>query len=303
MEEKKRRNERGITRIVLIALIVCVIILLILGVVLIQKLSRKQSEAGNKEKTANVTKNVVQEEAKQDEECISAYADIDNDGTVDGIIYADLTVGGSGVWNPSGNPDFDPYGEFTIPKETSKFREYYVSQKSYTGDFGTGKVVSPVDGTSGRERFYVMALDDVDTDVHCWYASAYDSKISKYSSVTLEGFGSGNVNTGRMIDAWNNETYGQQNTMYITDMWGLADVQNKYNSEPQWFVPSRKEWAAFGYNLQIDRSDYSSKGLSDDYWSSSLYRSDYVWGTNYYNGYMGWTNINNTLHVRLGVTF
>lgn len=30
---------------------------------------------------------------------VGKYADIDGDGTVDGIIFADLLFGGSGIWN------------------------------------------------------------------------------------------------------------------------------------------------------------------------------------------------------------
>ena len=33
------------------------------------------------------------------ESYVGYYADIDGDGTVDGVIYADLAIGGSGTWN------------------------------------------------------------------------------------------------------------------------------------------------------------------------------------------------------------
>ncbi len=282
-EKKKRKNERGITRI---ALIVFIITFLILGGVLIQKLSRERSKA------------------EQDEDCISAYADIDNDGTVDGIIYADLAVGGSGIWRPNGYTYIDSYGEFTIPKETDGLKEYYVSQEFYTGDFGTGKVISPVKGTSGKDRFYVMALNDVDSDYHCWYASARESRINDYSSVTKEDFGSGKANTEMMIKAWNNETYGSQNgVLDFIDMWGLDDVQNKYNSEQQWFVPSREEWAAFGHNLRIGKSNYTARGLSDYYWSSSLGGSFSVYYTYFRELGMNLTEIDCSFYVRLSTTF
>ena len=39
------------------------------------------------------------------------YADINEDGTVDGVIFADLAVGGSGEWGANG------WGTYKIPKE------------------------------------------------------------------------------------------------------------------------------------------------------------------------------------------
>ncbi len=284
-EEKKRRNKKGIIRIILIAIVVFVIIFLILEGVLTQKL-----RGG----------------------CMGAYADIDDDGTVDGIIYADLAVGGSGIWNPSGDPDYDSYGEFTIPKETDGLKKYYVSQEFYIGNFGAGKVISPVRGTSGKDRFYVMALDDVDSDCHCWYHSAWESKINDYSKIAPSSFGSGKTNTGRMIDAWNNEAYGGKNTDRYSDVWGLSTVQSKYNSDQQWFVPSREEWAAFGYNLQIDEDEsvhnleepiHSSKGLSIFYLSSSLYNTDDIYYADCAFAQMGRGSVQDDLYVRLSTTF
>ena len=84
---------------------------------------------------------------------VGCYADIDADGTVDGIIYADKAVGnqGSGKWGDS---------VYTIPKVKEGLKDYSISQESYTGNFGTKAVISPT-GT-GEERFYIMALTDID---------------------------------------------------------------------------------------------------------------------------------------------
>ena len=83
------------------------------------------------------------------------YADIDDDGTVDGVIFADLAVGGSGEYGTYG------YGTYTIPKEDN-LKSYYIKSENYTDDSfkKSGKVIAPMEGTSGNERFYVMALED-----------------------------------------------------------------------------------------------------------------------------------------------
>ena len=45
------------------------------------------------------------------ESYIGYYADVDDDGTIDGVIYADQAVGGSGQWGNSNSN-----GKYTIPK-------------------------------------------------------------------------------------------------------------------------------------------------------------------------------------------
>ena len=54
---------------------------------------------------------------------VGKYADIDGDGTVDGIIFADLLFGGSGKWENENR------GKYSIPTITTS-KEYYVSQNS-----------------------------------------------------------------------------------------------------------------------------------------------------------------------------
>ena len=94
-----------------------------------------------------------------------------------------MAVGGSGTWNPSGNSSYNSNGTYTIPKG-SNFKKYKVTQESYSGSFGTGKVVAPVDPSgSGTERFYVMALSDVDSSYHYWYQNAYGN-MDDYASLT-----------------------------------------------------------------------------------------------------------------------
>ena len=83
------------------------------------------------------------------------YADINDDGTVDGVIFADLAVGGSGEYGTNG------YGTYTIPK-ADNLKSYYIKSENYTDDSfkKSGKIIAPMKGTSGNDRFYVMALED-----------------------------------------------------------------------------------------------------------------------------------------------
>ena len=82
---------------------------------------------------------------------VGYYADIDNDGTVDGVIFEDFKFGGNGSW---GTGD---YGTYKIPT-VSNTKSYYISQNNYEGPFGIKNVLVP--NGSGNARFYVMALND-----------------------------------------------------------------------------------------------------------------------------------------------
>lgn len=81
---------------------------------------------------------------------VGYYADTDGDGTPDGIIFADLKIGGSGSWGGT---------DYTISTATN-VKEYYVSQTNYNGLFGTKDVLTAKG--SGNARFNVMALSDYD---------------------------------------------------------------------------------------------------------------------------------------------
>ena len=62
------------------------------------------------------------------ESYVGYYADINpNDGKIDGIIYADLAIGGSGTWGGD-------WGNYEIPKvEKSGLKDYYISETGYAG--------------------------------------------------------------------------------------------------------------------------------------------------------------------------
>ena len=101
------------------------------------------------------------------------YADVDDDGTVDGVIFIDLAQGASGQWHDSDE-------NYSYSAVTSGLRSYKIS--SYLGKFGTKSVIAP-NGTSGSARFYVMALSDFDTSTHTWSDAC--SKKQTVGSVTF----------------------------------------------------------------------------------------------------------------------
>ena len=79
---------------------------------------------------------------------VGYYADVDGNGTVDGIIFADFKNGGSGSWG----------GAYYTISTLTGLKEYYVSKTNYNGPFGTKNVLSA--RGSGNVRFNVMALSD-----------------------------------------------------------------------------------------------------------------------------------------------
>ncbi len=218
---------------------------------------------------------------------VGYYADIEGDGTVDGVIYADLAKGntGDGQWT-------DSNGNYTIPVKTN-LKDYYISKENYTDDFGTKDVLTPVEGQSGKnDRFYIMALDDIDGDEPYWYISAYgDMSID-----TDIAFGAGKANTQTMISQWNSNKYPPQ---YDNDMWKIIQTQ----ASNGWFVPSTEEWSAFGEELGITKSNYTQKGLSGWYWSSSQFDTRRAWTAYFNNGCMSNSVVDVNYDVRLSMTF
>ena len=175
------------------------------------------------------------------------YADVDDDGTVDGVIFIDLAQGASGQWHNGS-------GTYSYSAVTSGLRSYKISTKpsSYSGKFGTKPVIAP-NGTSGNARFYVMALSDYDTSTHYWSDARY--KTQTVGSVTFR-------------------------------------------------LPSKEEWVAFGGQLGITNSNYSSTyGLSPWYWSSTEYDSSRAWYASFYDGYMCVDNKTINCYVRLCARF
>ena len=233
--------------------------------------------------------------ASKTESYVGYYADVDGDGTVDGIIFADLLHGKKGKW---GNSD----GTYTIPTiESIKVKSYKISQEDYTNQLGgTSKILTP--SGDGNDRFYVMSLTDIQPGTYFdWYNSAEGNMID-YKTYTSVDFGSGKENTRKMIEKWNNKGYGAQNgCSNHKDMWGQIQTEVKEG----WFVLSREEWSAFGGELGITESNYNAKGLNNCYWSSSQINTLGAWIANFkggliYNWYVGSRGY---FCVRLATTF
>ena len=166
-------------------------------------------KAGNKGEKAITESTLTPPSIPTTNSYVGYYADIEGDGIVDGIIYADLAKGntGDGQWG-------DSNGNYTIRVETN-LKDYYISKTSHSGDFGTKDVISPKKNQSGKnDRFYIMALDDIDGNTHYWYKSAY----GKMKIDTSISFGTGKANTQTMISQWNSNKYSPQDN---NDMWKL----------------------------------------------------------------------------------
>ncbi len=308
--KKIKKDVKGIT---LIALVVTIIVLLILAGIALNLtigenglFTRAQNAANtwqmaeqNEQNAMNNLASWIDENIpkgpkpiSETESFVGYYADTDGDGTVDGVIYADLAVGnmGDGQWA-------DSDGNYTIPTKTN-LKDYYIIQEEYTDDFGTKPVIAPLNDSSKEDRFYVMALDDFDTSTHYWYYNAY-GKMSDYSTATSGDFGKGKDNTDAMIAKWNfadNGGYGAQNA---NDMWGL--IQEKVKDG--WFVPSRGEWSAFAEELKITETNYVNCKLSDWYWSSSQCNTDSAYLAHFDYEYIVDGNVDDSRYVRLSTTF
>ena len=158
----------------------------------------------------------------------------------------------------------DSWGTYTIPSEAG-LKQYYIKGEYTDEHFGTGKVIAPVEGTSGNERFYVMALEDINPGTgYCWYDAA-SGELDKTVGTSKNDFGQGRENTEYVNSKWNDPSlpWGAHNdNSNYDDMWEVIQEE----IADGWFVPSKSEWAAFGARFNITTSNYSSKfGLSDYY--------------------------------------
>ena len=218
---------------------------------------------------------------------VGKYIDINGDGIPEGVIFADLAVGGEGQWG-----NFKE--KYKIPTIEDGLKDYIVIGEYNDQINGKQEVLAPI--LDGIDRFYIMALNDVGKDEHYWYNKATFKGMIDYEETTLETFGSGKQNTLNMIKKWNKEDYGAQDS---DDMWSL--IQEQVNDG--WFILSVDEWAAFAGQLGITKSNYSSKGLSGWYWSSSQYGTNSAFSIYLNNGYVDNYSVNGTHCVRLAATF
>ena len=81
----------------------------------------------------------------------------------------------------AGNGEVGSYaswGTYIIPSETN-LKQYYIKGEYTDEHFGTGKVIAPIEENeeSKNDRFYVMALEDINPGTsYCWYDAA-DGKL------------------------------------------------------------------------------------------------------------------------------
>ena len=233
---------------------------------------------------------------KTSESYVGYYADIDGNGTVDGIIYADLAVGGNGIWNNGSCSNY----EYSVVTEGLK--NYYVSQTGYEGPFGTKDVLAP-EG-SGQDRFYVMSLEDITSDppysyTYYWYYNAY-GKLDNTVETNENDFGKGKKNTANVLAKWKSKEWSAQNDR---DIWGV--IEDEINAG--WFVPSKSEWSAFGdyaAKLGVTPNNFSTYGLKPWYWSSSQYDTGKAYRSSFCNeGCVDNHYVNCDSYVRLSTTF
>lgn len=214
---------------------------------------------------------------------IGYFADVDNDGEVDGVIFADLLVG----------TDSETYTIDTIDASTVK--DYEVIQESYTVPNASGYASKPVLKATGDgvDRFYVMSLEDFTyvetktdntTETHtkfCWYFQAtYNDEFSNASEDILpRNFGKGYDNTQTMITKYENSEYGTHSQCYL-EIFDENLVGDLFNAG--WFLPAQYEWYCFLDSLETNGSENGVTGnynFESSYWTSSKY----VGGSNVYN--------------------
>ena len=235
------------------------------------------------------------------------YADLDGDGTADGIIVADIskdstdtnTYKGGNPWNGDRDSSFS-----YTKKETSELREYSENTSyKYTNADGSevAGTLTKCTSNTGIPRYYVLSLADYDTNIHYWYKEAY-GKMSDYSTFTSKDFGKGKENTEKkMIERMKNHSdskyngvdYGEPTTGTNADIWNIIEDKVKEG----WFVPSKAEWAAFASYLNTSKTStdtnyYGYYGLNDWYWASSQYDDNRAWLVTFENGYMGYNYVN-----------
>ena len=186
---------------------------------------------------------------------VGKYVDINGDGIPEGVIFADLAVGGEGQW---GNEEYKE--KYKIPTINDGLKDYIVIDEYNDQINGKQEVLAPI--LDGKDRFYIMALQDVGPKNQTWYDWA-NEKIN-FANEAKRNFGAGYLNTYTMMEEWNVSKYGEKNIN--DDLWNFIQEDVKSG----WFLPSAGEWAAFTGQLGITKYDLSSKGLADAYWTSSL---------------------------------
>ena len=285
---------------------------------------------GDRSYTANWEESKIGKSISTTISYIGQYADINGDGTIDGIIYADLLDSEhlNGTWYNDSNTTFS----ITTDVTASNVKDYVISQENITDNRWNSTETKDViklatNQAEGRtkERFYIMGLDDNITDQKInWYNGAsrfeFYTNISKNApNVTSVNFGKGRENTLQMKQLWNTERYGEKAT---NDVWGYLPPSDYPKAGPdpitaandseqyRWFLPSRGEWGAFLYNLNIsktasDPTYLGNYGFEGRWYLSSSKGTAYqysVWYTRFHNP-IGIYDGMGASYVRVSATF
>ena len=248
---------------------------------------------------------------------VGYYADTDGDGAADGIIYADLAVGGSETTRIWGNYKYE--------KVTDGLKSYTVSSTGYTGLNGewTQPVVSVKKESTGSDRFYVMALEDINQGTYySWYYNA-GGKLDNTVDCDANDFGQGRSNTETMVEEWNSAKYGAP---HKNDLWGIVqgktvddngnittDETKNYVSKG-WFVPSKGELSAFTdmilKKIGVMYDKYKVYGFGGMYWTSAISITQngysYAYEYSFPDGRIGQYDVRfgtDCCNVRLSTTF
>lgn len=178
---------------------------------------------------------------------------------------------------------------------------------------GERRLIKLVTNTSGSERFHIMGLRNItdSTNSNLYWYSAASGQMTNYSCITLDAFGAGKINTETMTKNYTlvegiSYSYGSPAVDYgpvgSRDLW--LYVTNG------WYVPSKKEWAAFAGELGVDTSNYGNYesggkrfGLMNTYWTSTQANSIQSWELAFSSAQFGKANVAFNLNVRLGTTF
>lgn len=308
-ETTKNIKNKNKTTILLVILIVAIVVTLTtLGIVF----KTRSANINRKMGIEDMTPGVISKEADTTKKSvyIGCLADTDNDGTVDGVVFADLLEGWSGQ-NYSGkwNDSDDGVYEITDAQKVTaaQVKDYYLEIED-----GTTPVLKAIG--EGAERFYVMSLKDFLVTIkkgedirryssYSWYDAA--NGLIGENETELE-FGTGKANTNTMISLWNNATYGAQNE----SNGGFPDIWSVIQEEVQkgWFVPSASEWAAFGDAFSITSAFTSVYGLYGAYWTSSIDSKNeyntYAWRFSSSQGTLKQDySLSYTLSIRLATIF
>ena len=219
---------------------------------------------------------------------VGKYVDIDGDGIPEGIIFADIAVGGEGCFGY----DQGTY-KITALKEVMKdyTKEYVIKGKFSHKLNGEQEMLTPI--LDGFERFYIMALEDVDEDTFYFYKMSSKEKF-EFQTEDIK-FSTGKKNTTRLMNSWNKEKYGPK---HPNDIWEHA----KKKIQKGWFIPSIDEWCAFADQLDINNENHEKKGLRDDYFSSSQYNDFSYFSLSFYKYTCSHEPINAVNYVRLART-